>query len=874
MAASTGSQEVEETPGPSETEKRRDTTLEQLFDLLGSLRQVLARSTNICVEEKEYNVNGYGPKSWVPTISDSIPSRFEVVKIGRDKKPYIIRKPIFSSKVLDIDSLLTETYAALERLISLTMVFIREPQTFRMLEQQRVEPESLGFPYSALLDSGIDPDVVNNAVHRFLNPVRRRENHNYSDGFVFTGTAMEDAMRDFFEIAQQEMRVLAASIENEELRTRNGIPDSVRLPSFGNNVLFEVVMNPFILTAMFEHLPRRMHLSAGMILELQKPDVLLGPIDISTLQKAASISVTRATPVTAMFSIDYTPDMSDAIGAFLMTCIVPGLIQLDLHLDDISPSDYPMRALCACFCKVMFACSDSHRWNNVTLRSARIVEQAIVEAGVNAHILEVAPAAGGLPLGRVNAIPQANINDFNGMVTTGNGGGWREGNNRRYAPIDPAVPYAGCCARQRFVHDIEDPSDLDHPDRIMHFNAWRVAATCASFLSSANRHGEDRSSYAGIPQIFRLLSSRIFDFFAVVNHYNAMNWHSSFRLSDASMDALYTDASEEPTVVPMSGKTILYLAKSLCASTRLERRIPYLAQAKAECALARDCAESAVRAHIFDEISRIHDIPANSFRTSERMNFIAPKEGPLAEHLSLLSRVGLASSVGPYYSNLRHTPLVELSLHLSNIVIGNPIDCGLLPSIELGTQIADRTIPTLEQHSRNNLPYTNIGIFEDATTDPHIAGIPRVLVSFPQMSTFLNTYNLQHSIQSFSAKGVVELKLPIPYSVNTNSIIADCDGDLLKVSYDPRRPDNNLRRCLTWTPCNINITDIDHEKIQRPDLYVTNFSTINRVSIPQRYGRQIFSSAIEWLAKLDTEVTRCVYVRTDNVKLVSVFDRI
>nr|AQU42770.1 VP3 [Morris orbivirus] len=873
MASTSQENQAETSSENAPPESKRDLTLEHLFDLLGSLRQVLARSTNICVEEKEYGVNGYGPKPWIPTICESVPTRFDVLLIGRDRIPYIIRKPIYTSKVHDIDSLITETHSAFNKVIDMAMIFIREPPTFRMLEQQRCEPESLGFPYSSLLDSGIDPAIVNSAVHRFLNPTRRHDNHNYSEGFIFNGTPMDEAMREFFEISQHEMRVLSLSIEAEELRTRRGIPDNVKMPIFGNNMLFEVVMNPFIITNIFEHLPRRMHFSAGLILELQKPDVMLGPVDIGTLQKTASLSVTRATPIASMFSIDYTPDMSEAINAYLITCIIPGLIQFDVHMDDISPADYPLKALCACLCKLLFAYSEVHRWNNITLRGARVVEQAIVEAGVHAHILEIAPGPAGLPLGRVNATQQANIHDLNGIVSTGNGGGWREGDNQRYAPMDPAVPYAGCCNRQRFVHDIEDVNELDHPDRILHYNQWRVSRTANSFLASANRHGEDKSSYAGASQVFKLLSSRIFDFFAVVNEYNAYNWHSSLRLSDASMNELYTDNSEEPAIVPINGKTILYLAKSLCSTTVLQRRVPYLAQVKAECAIARDCAESAIKAHIFDSINREHGIPENSFRGPERIEFIAPNEGPLSDHIKLLRSAGLSSSIGPFYETVMHNPLVEMSIELANVVIQNPLDYGLLPSVELGTQIADRSVQALQRFSQNNIPYTNIGIFEDNEHDPGMNALPRERVAFQQMSALLGTYNLQHTIRNLSARGIVSLSIPIPYAINTSSIIAEYSGDLLQVKYDTKRPDNNLRKCISWNACNINVTDISHDELQRPDLYVLNFSTINRVSIPSAVGRRIFVSATEWLANIDSEATRCVYIRTDNIKLTSIFTR-
>ncbi|CAB3258787.1 unnamed protein product [Arctia plantaginis] len=125
---------------------KREHDLCDLFDILGSLRSILARSTNICVEEKEYGANGYGPKPWTPSIQSDVPSRFDVTMVGRDKSPYIIRKPIYSMKIASIDDILNETYGALLHLLNKPMIFLKEPPTMRMLGDQKCEPEAIGIP--------------------------------------------------------------------------------------------------------------------------------------------------------------------------------------------------------------------------------------------------------------------------------------------------------------------------------------------------------------------------------------------------------------------------------------------------------------------------------------------------------------------------------------------------------------------------------------------------------------------------------------------------------------------------------------------------------------------------------------------------------
>nr|APG79105.1 hypothetical protein 2 [Hubei lepidoptera virus 5] len=855
------------------TEKKEEkVSVSQLFDLLGSLRSVLSRNTNICVEEKSYGVNGYGPNSWSPVISDKITTRYEVITIGADRTPYVVRKPIVEMKITKIDDLYSEISRVFNVLLNQTMIFMKEPPSLRLINHQCSEPESLGIPYSRLLESGINPNEVNNALHRFLMPTRRMDNFNYSDGYIFNGLGIGEEMRDFFDIAQREMRVLSQSIETEELRTRNHIPDTVKLPLYGNNVMFEVVMNPFLITNMYDHLPRSMRFASSMILELQKPDVTLGPIDINTLQKTASISLTRSSSISAMFSIDYTPDMSDAINAYLMSLIMPGLIEFDIDLSDINPADNPLRMVTACLSKLLLSRSAIQRWNSVTGRGVRVVEHAIVEACTSAQILTPAAHMGMFPLNRVHAVPNIHINDLNGIVTDDTGAGWREGAIQRFAAHPVDMPYAECSYRQRYVHDIENVLDLESPDRTFHFNNWRVAATASNLLSVANRNGEDRASYSGVSQVFKLLANRIFDFYAVINEYNLLNWYSSLRPSENVMNAIYDDGSEEPTVVTLNGKTILYLAKCLCRDTQIVRRTPVLAQMKAECALARDCAESAIKAHIYAEVNRIYGIPENSFRAPERVTMIKPSKGPLHEHLCLLISSGLASSVGPFYNCVINTPMYELMVALINVILENPIDFGILPSIELATQVADRSVRALEAYARNNIPYTNIGVFERDAGNM-LAALARERVSFEHMTPLINAYSLQQTIRDLSSTGVLELAIPMSFEVNTRSIIEECDRDLLKVKYDPKRRDNNLRFCINWSKCTINVTDVDRDKLTRPDLYILNFSTINRVSIPQIHGNKIFMSATQWLANIEREATRCVYVRTDNVHIKTIFDR-
>ncbi|CAB3241761.1 unnamed protein product [Arctia plantaginis] len=127
----------------------------------------------------------------------------------------------------------------------------------------------------------------------------------------------------------------------------------------------------------------------------------------------------------------------------------------------------------------MFAYSENHRWNCYEYEAT---ENALVEAGINARILDYAPGRGGFPLNKVDALPNANIQDLNGLVTNGIGRGWREGVHMRLTAHPPEMPYADCANRQLFVHDIDRVEALEHDDRIQFFNAWGLPTLPAAFL--------------------------------------------------------------------------------------------------------------------------------------------------------------------------------------------------------------------------------------------------------------------------------------------------------------------------------------------------------------------------------------------------------
>lgn len=836
------------------------------FNMIDTLKLVISSSTNIGIEECDYKANGYGPNSWRPVIADSVTSRFKVITIGEERIPYVIREPLMSAAIADVDSAISEIYKIVDKQLVDTMVFLKEPANVRLLNAQYSEPEHIGIPYSALLATNINVEQLHNSLVRYLSPIRRRENFNFSDGYIFNGSHNVTAMQDFFEISQREMKTLSSTIEREELRTRNEIPDSVRLPVFGNNSLYEVVVNPFTLNEMFRDLPRRMKFSSALITELQSFNFGFDIIDTSILQKSASISITRTTSISAMFSISYTPDMSVACAAMMLSLINPGLIEFDIDMSDIDSNDHPLRLMCALSSKILFARSATPRWNCVSRRGLREVEQAIMEAALSSRTFTLNDPHNPNILQRITPNNELNLRNYALLITNDVGQGWREGPHERYVEHPELMPYRSCGRRQLYVNEIDDTSDLDSDDRVLQFHGWGTANAASSLLSAMARSGEDRSNYNGVAQVFKILSGRVFNFFASVNEYNRHHWYSSLRLRDEDLDMLYNDGTEEVCNVQIKGKTILFLMKALSEKTVHERRVPYLTQVKTECAIARDCVESSVKRHIIDGVSRMLPIPENSFTRRETLKLIMPSQGPLALHLDLVISSGMATLCGNFYECVHESTMGILLREISTNVLENLTEYGILPSVHLSTRIANRTVEHLSEYTTRNIPYTNIGLFDDD-------GREMYEFNLAHLGQRLNNFTVKQTLRDYSCTGIVKLVLPIPYTISTNSIVGDISDDIIMIKYDDKRRDNNVRHNISWRPIVLNITDIDRNKLTRPDLYVTNFSTVDRIAVPSTAGRKILVRAERWLNHIGEDAVRCVYVRTDNVKIVSIFER-
>ncbi|CAH0404197.1 unnamed protein product [Chilo suppressalis] len=212
---------------------------------------------------------------------------------------------------------------------------------------------------------------------------------------------------------------------------REGIlPEKIPTPQT-NNLLIGAVANPVNLNLMFEHIPRRVHLSLLFVGELLLPELTLEAISPSTLLSLGTQTATRVSCVNTLANVSFDPAMNDEIAAWFLSLLMPGAILFNIDMDDLGADDSYTRCLAGLAAKLLLSYSNEPRWNSITPRTLHLVEQTIVNAGTEAGIIEGARGQGVNPLDRVVPVPQARLTRFDLLRTTENGGGWRNGEEWR-----------------------------------------------------------------------------------------------------------------------------------------------------------------------------------------------------------------------------------------------------------------------------------------------------------------------------------------------------------------------------------------------------------------------------------------------------------
>lgn len=131
--------------------------------------------------------------------------------------------------------------------------------------------------------------------------------------------------------------------------------------------------------------------------------------------------------------------------------------------------------------------SRESRWNSITPRTLHAVEQAIVNAGTEAGILERVHNPGDNPLDRVTGVAQSGLTRLDLLQTTEDGHGWRDDGFHRYSPLPASVPYVHCQRRQLVATHLEHTRTIETGESSEAFNVWQTRAGVYDFLSALHR---------------------------------------------------------------------------------------------------------------------------------------------------------------------------------------------------------------------------------------------------------------------------------------------------------------------------------------------------------------------------------------------------
>lgn len=116
------------------------------------------------------------------------------------------------------------------------------------------------------------------------------------------------------------------------------------------------------------------------------------------------------------------------------------------------------------------------------------------------------------------------------------------------------------------------------------------------------------------------------------------------------------------------------------------------------------------------------------------------------------------------------------------------------------------------------------------------------------------------------------IELPAPIRV-TQTDFKSPSNSLLNVNYSEIESANNLRQTLVISQRVIKLIPIDRQKLIKPDLYLKDLPTCETYFPTQREYEQLVFIMRDWLNNLHMHLQGAVFLRTNNVRFISPFER-
>lgn len=843
-----------------------DPLIANRLQMLNFMNDMRTRRRHVAVPLGKLSVVGYGPNEWMFRTEDKVPMRYKVLSPGSRASAMILREPLLSANFSTIDAFIEHMISAVKFLLDRCLVIYHEASSVSLDGRLATEPETLGVPLSDMCELEPAHENICATIQPFCITNRMR-NPNFALGRVAEGIDLHPMRELLFNVARDEMRPLRNVIINFEKHINQQKTQSSSYKYMYPNDVLHILANPFNLNPLFTHLPMPSHSYSELIWELLRPELNVAPLTPSEMIINSSQSMAKLTTLNSFSTINERPMMDHAVGYYALSMLCPGSVNFMINLEDINKDDIYLRLLAALAAKLLFAYHENQRWNSLCECSVREVETAIARAGTTSGALDHVQALGavGFPLGSVAPSHRSQLEHFDFLRTSPEGNGWRESGGARFARADPSCPYLECQPRPLFVTTLDDLLTLSEEIVCEQYAAWNTKNGVLRLLSCMARGKVMKTPLAGTETVFDMCASRLFRFFISVNDYNRSNWYTSLRPTNERANNMFDGAIDAPMIVEISGKTILYMFKSLDESSIGTRRIPYMTQLQLECAIMRDCVETYARQALLQELVIRFGIQLEHFTTKEIAALTHPRNGPLAEILENIRKNGYSGQIGPFASVAAQLSITEVLLTLNRMVINDPLQFGVSTSVILNPRIPRRRIQTLTRLSQNQRPYTNVFVQEEGAPEPN-----RVLMG--ALQRMIVSYSAKEDMREMTLEHPLRLMLPAPYQITTGSL-SGAHNYPLSITYPSINRHNTLRAAVTIAPRNFCVIPINIDDLSRPDVYLKDANELESVFIPAEDFQACVESVSQWLANIHIHMNEARLITTKNVTFCSIFDK-
>jgi hypothetical protein len=439
------------------------------------------------------------------------------------------------------------------------------------------------------------------------------------------------------------------------------------------------------------------------------PVVKLSPISPTKLMVESGVSVMKASVIGSFNQININDQWNKEMTAYLTTFISPGYVSMTFEMTELRKRE-PLDLLSLMFAKLLFFHSTSdRRFSNITARSVELIDELLVNMLCDLEVLESKDGSNS-PKRFRDCLPSASLakggklKNYLYLDTDGTGKGWTNGTDNSFCTDDPgSFMYPNCPLRQRFVTKIDNKRDKSSRSFSSNYKDWKTYNAIFEIAKVL----ESKPSYRGVSAIIQCCGRRLFDFFILMNIYLKERWYCGFRATDSC----FTDTSEESEdqkVCPISGRCILFLAKSMCEDSGISSNSEYDVQYKAECGVAHQAAKfGAVYSMLSKQILDLK-LTAVEFKRSELIDMALPESGALRLHFDYLKEISLISSLeDSFFTWTFRTGVGKLFERVSNNVLKNDSTYNLAPSFLRFPQIIPVTIDELRKHALDDTPYLN-----------------------------------------------------------------------------------------------------------------------------------------------------------------------